>query len=97
MEGVLKTLKKKNEELKQKSHDYIDSFEPSTDSTPDSPIFKEMSAELKNVQAEIDHQKVEQGERVVEMVSIFYIGWLNGFVIDLQVIAKLLFSIDFFQ
>ncbi|KAL5284541.1 KIAA1598 family protein [Megaselia abdita] len=70
MEGVLKTLKKKNEELRQKSHDYIDSFEPSTASTPDSPIFKEMSAELRNVQAEIDLQKVEHGERVVEMQKI---------------------------
>lgn len=73
MEGVLKTLKKKNEELRQKSHDFIDSFEPSTVSVPDSPIFKEMSAELKNVQAEIEQQKVEHGERVVEMVSISFI------------------------
>lgn len=70
MEGVLVTLKKKNEELRKKSHDYIDSFEPTTPTSPDSPIFKEMSAELKNVEAEIDQQKVEQSERVVEMVSL---------------------------
>lgn len=73
MEGVLKNLKKKNEELRQKSHDYIDSFEPATASTPDSPMFTEMSMELKNVQAEIDQQKVEQSERVVEMVGILYV------------------------